>query len=312
MSSLSHSRRLGRLGSAVFPASVGGLLVFLLHGAAVAAPCGRPDVDVTFPPEAARAVPIDAVLAAHYGSPARYDDEPVTLTDAAGNPVSVTSSYDDADSMLRAVPDQPLSAGLHTVAWPSLRGVSSSGGLGRGKSVSFTVQSGADLGPPSFPGLVGIGWDLARDRDPCLDRLEDRFVFKLEVGEAVEDTDNALLALLVFETRDPTAPGQTEPSRVAVKAWPENGFVEVRRPANKAGKTCFAAVAQDLIGSVSGGGEREVCVKTKKPPFFEGCALGAPGKPQSPAGFGYTLLLLGLGWLTTRGRTAHARSVRAD
>lgn len=296
---------------AVFPASLAGLLVLSLSGAAVAAPCGRPDVDITFPPDAASKVPIDAVLAAHYGSPARYDDEPVALTDADGSPISVTTSYDDADSMLRAVPDQPLSAGSYTIAWPSLRGVSSSGGLGRGKSVSFTVQSGGDLGPPSFPGLVGIQWDLARDRDPCLDRLDDRFVFKLEVGEAVEDTDNSLLALLVFETRDPITPQQTEPSRVAVKAWPQNGVVEVRRPANKAGQTCFAAVAQDLIGSVSGGGEREVCVKTKKPPFFEGCALATPGRPQTPTGFGYALLLLGLAWLT-RGRTAHARSARAD
>jgi hypothetical protein len=201
--------------------------------------------------------------------------------------------------------------GLHTIVWPGLRGVSSSGGLGRGKSVRFTVQSGADLGPPSFPGLVGIEWDLARDRDPCLDRLEDRFIFKLKVGEAVEDTDNSLLALLVFETRDPAAPKGSEPSRVGVKAWPENGVVEVRRPANEAGQTCFAAVAQDLIGSVSGGGDKEVCVKTKKPPFFEGCALASPGKPTAASGFGYGLLLLGLAWLT-RGRTAHARSVRAD
>jgi methionine-rich copper-binding protein CopC len=311
MSSLSRLRRRWRLGAAVFPASLAGLLVFSLSRVALAAPCGRPDVDITFPPDAATAVPIDAVLAAHYGSPARYDDEPVTLTDAAGSPVSVTSSYDAADSMLRAVPDQPLSAGLYTIAWPSLRGVSSSGGLGRGKSVSFTVQSSADLAPPSFPGLVGIEWDLARDRDPCLDRLDDRFVFKLEVGEALEDTGSSLLALLVFETRDPTAPQQTEPSRVAVKAWPANGVVEVRRPANKAGQTCFAAVAQDLVGSVSGGGDKEVCVKTKKPPFFEGCALVAPGKPRAPSGFGYALLLLGLAWLT-RGRTTHARPARAD
>ncbi|HEX2877785.1 MAG TPA: hypothetical protein VHP33_41330 [Polyangiaceae bacterium] len=292
------------------PALLAGL-VFSLSHRAWAAPCGRPDVDVTFPSEAAKAVPIDAVLAAHYGSPARFDDEPVTLTDAAGSPVSVTVSYDDADSMLRAVPDQPLSAGLHSIDWPGLRGVSSSGGLGRGKRVSFTVQSGADLGPPSFPGLVGIEWDLARDRDPCLDRLDDRFVFKLQVGEAIEDTGSSLLALLVFETRDPTAPRQTEPSRVAVKAWPENGIVEVRRPANKAGQTCFAAVAQDLIGSVSGGGDKEVCVKTKKPPFFEGCALAGPGQPRAASGFGYALLLLGLAWLT-RGRTTHARPARPD
>jgi hypothetical protein len=297
--------------SKVFPASLAGLLVFSLSGAVLAAPCGRPDVDVTFPPDNATAVPIDAVLAAHYGSPARFDDEPVTLTDAAGSPIGVTTSYDDADSMLRAVPDQPLSAGRHTIDWPSLRGVSSSGGLGRGKSVSFTVQSSADLAPPTFQGLVGVDWDLARDRDPCLDRLDDRFVFKLKVGEVVEDTGSSLLALLVFETRDPIASQQTEPSRVAVKPWPENGVIEVRRPASKAGQTCFAAVAQDLIGSVSGGGDKEVCVKTKKPPFFEGCALASPGTPTAPSAFGYALLLLGLAWLT-RGRTTHARPARPD
>lgn len=291
------------------PALLAGLVLSLSHSA-LAAPCGRPDVDVTFPPNAATAVPTDAVLAAHYGSPARYDDEPVTLKDATGNPIAVTASYDDADSTLRAVPDQPLSAGRHTIDWPGLRGVSSSGGLGRGKSVSFTVQSSADLAPPTFPGLVEIDWDLARDRDPCLDRLDDRFVFKLKVGEALEDTGSANLALLVFQTLDPMSPQQTEPSRVAVLAWPSNGVVEVRRPASKAGKTCFAAVAQDLIGSVSGGGEREVCVKTKKPPFFEGCAVVAPGQRASAAGVGYALLLLGLVGLG-RGRTTHARLRRA-
>src|SRR6185369_17407242 len=101
--------------------------------------------------------------------------------------------------------------------------------------------------------------------DPCLDKLDDRFVFKLKVGAATDDLGTDLLSLVLFQTVDPTAPEQTQPTQLAVRALPTEGSVEVRRPATKAGQTCFAAVAQDLLGKVSGGGEREVCIKTKKP-----------------------------------------------
>ena len=241
---------------ASLPAAAAGLALCLFVTGAKAAPCGRPDVDLTFPPNGATSVPNNALFAAHYASPALYNDEAVTLTDAAGNDVPLTVAYDDAESTLHATPEQPLGDGSHQLAWPSLRGVSG-GGLGRDRTISFFVQNTTDATPPSFAGLVDLDWDLARDRDPCLDRLDDRFVFRLKVGAASDDAGADLLALQLFQTQDPLAPDQTGPTKVGVRAWPQTGgSVEVRRPAGKAGKTCFAAVAQDLLGNVSGGGER--------------------------------------------------------
>ena len=291
--------------------ALAGLMVFSWLASAQAAPCGRPDVDATFPPENAAGVPPNAQLSAHYGSPAIYANEPVSLTDSTGSEVGVTVTYDDADSTLRVAPEQALSQGHHELNWPGLRGVNGSAGVGRGRRVAFTVQSALDATPPVFAGLSGIDWDLARDRDPCLDRLDDRFVFELRLGQASDDAGVELLSVLAFQTLDPVSPGQAEPSNLGVYPWPSDGVLRLRRPATKAGKTCFAAVAQDLVGTVSGGGEREVCVQTQEPPFFEGCAVVArPGSsaPQSAVSVG--LLLAGLAWLW-RGRAPHARAPRA-
>ena len=292
-------------------ATLAGLLSLAWLGSAQAAPCGRPDVDATFPPDAAKGVPSNAVLTAHYGSPAVYADEPVSVTDAAGNAVSVTVTYDDADSLLRAAPAQGLSDGEHQIVWPGLRGVSGGAGVGRGSTVGFLVRSAPDTAPPVFGGLSDIAWDLARDRDPCLDRLDDRFVFKLRVGQASDDSGVGLLALRVFETVDPTS-NQAAPTSLGVKAWPSSGVLEVRRPATQAGRTCFAAFAEDLLGQASGGGEREVCVKTKQPPFFDGCAVAAAGPGALPplTAWHAGLLLLSLARLR-RGRAPHARAPRA-
>lgn len=267
---------------------------------ASAAPCGRPDVDLTFPPDRAQNVPTNAAFAAHYAAPALYSDEPVVVTDADGNAVAVTTAFDEADALLRATPDQPLASGQLQIEWPKLRGVGS-GGLGRGSTVNVSVGAAADAAPPTFAGLTDVDWDLSRERDPCLDKLEDRFVFTLKVGAASDDFDTSLLSLLIFATRDPTT--HTEPIQLAVRAFPESGSVEVRRPATKAGDTCFAALAQDLLGNLSGGGERVVCIKTRKPPFFEGCALATPGAPTAASGPAFVLGLLGL-WLLRRGLIA--------
>jgi hypothetical protein len=290
------------------PALVG-LMVFSWATSARAAPCGRPDVDATFPPDDAAGVPPNAQLVAHYGSPAIYANEPVSLLDPSGSEVGATVTYDDADSMLRVAPDQALAEGRHVLDWPGLRGVN--GGSGRGRKIAFTVQSALDATPPVFAGLSGIEWDLSRERDPCLDRLDDRFVFRLQVGPASDDSGAGLLSLLAFQTVDPVSPEQTEPTRLGVYPWPSGGVLEVRRPATESGKTCFAAVAQDLVGNVSGGGEREVCVKTKKPPFFEGCVVATvPGGPAPQRVPSVGLLLVGLA-LLRRGRASHARAPRA-
>lgn len=249
-------------------------LVLVSAAGAGAAPCGRPDVDLTFPPDGASSVPSNAGFSAHYGSPAIYADEPVHLTDASGGDVPLSISFEDVDSLLRAAPSAPLDAGSYHLVWPGLRGVG--GSVGRGSTLDFSVSGVADVAAPSFAGLTGIDWDLARERDACTDKLDDRFVFRLQSAGASDDAGATLLSLLIFETRDPGEPTAGEPERVALRAFPAQGAVEVRRPATHAGSTCFAAVAQDLLGNVSGGGEREVCVTTKVPPFFDGCAVAAP------------------------------------
>lgn len=265
----------------------------LLAGASSvqAAPCGRPDVDYTFPPNDATSVPPNALLSAHYAAPALYDDEQVSLVDAAGTELAVSVAYDGADAMLRVTPAVPLDPGYHELVWPGLRGLSGAG-VGRGKTTSFFVQNAVDQAPPTFQGLTGIDWDLSRDRDPCLDKLEDRFKFELSLGAASDDSGVELLAVQIFETREPGSDSD-EPTRVALRAFPEQGKLEVRRAADNSGKTCFAAVLQDLLGNVSGGGEKEVCIKTKKPPFFDGCSVAsAAGSSPSRAGLFWLLAAL--------------------
>lgn len=258
-----------------------------------AAPCGRPDVDVTFPPNGATDVPVNAKLSAHYGSPALYLDEPVSLVDDSGAAIDIAVHYDEAQSLLYAEPGAPLATGHYQLEWPELRSVST-GGVGLGASVGFFVQSTTDAAPPRFAGLRGIDWDLARDEDPCSDQLEDRFVFTLGLGEASDDADTELLSVLVFQTQQPGS--SSGPTQVALRGFPENGKLELRRPADDAGSTCFAAVVQDLIGNVSDGGDREVCVKTKSPPFFDGCSVAAAKPAVSPGALGWLpwALLAGL------------------
>ncbi len=269
---------------------------------AAGAPCGRPDIDLTFPFDGALDVPSNAGMAAHYGSPAVYDGEPVSVTGPDGE-IEAAVSFDAAGSLLRLTPRAPLGAGHYQVAWPALRGVG--GGTGRGRTTSFTVGSSADSAAPSFEGLTALDWDLERERDPCTDKLDDRFVFRLQVGAAGDDASTELLSLLVFETQDPSGKAALEPTPVALHSYPgAGGVVEVRRTATRAGRACFAALVQDLLGNVSGGGEREVCAKTKAPPFFDGCGVVTPGRDHGAA-FG-ALSVVGV-ILLRRGRSARAR-----
>jgi hypothetical protein len=281
----------------VLPASL--VLGMAFHAAA--APCGRPDVDATFPPSDATSVPPNALLSAHYSSPALYDDELVSLVDASGTELDVSVVYDEADAMLRATPAEPLGPGYHELSWPGLRSLTGAG-VGRGRTTGFFVQTAADRAPPTFQGLTDIAWDLSRDRDPCLDELDDRFVFELTLGSAHDDAGVELLAVQIFETQDPASESD-EPARVALRAFPESGKLEVRRATNDAGKTCFAAVVQDLLGNVSGGGEREVCIKTKKPPFFDGCSVAGVVHP-GVSGAGLLLLLASFSLLRRGARGA--------
>ena len=253
-----------------------------------AAPCGRPDVDDTFPPHDSDNVPQNADLAAHYAAPADYDDEPVTLVGPNGD-VLVDVIYDEAESMLRALPSSDLVPGPHVVTWPGLRGVATNRGLGL--TVEFKVGNARDEQMPTFSGLTSIAWDLSREQDECTDSVEDRFWFDLGVGSASDDSDPSLLAVVVFQTR--TANGKkSAPEQVAVRSMPKNRKLRVERPAMGEGKVCFAAVTRDLVHNVSGGGDKEVCVETREPPFFDGCSLAVRTRTSGAHAFSLALLAM--------------------
>jgi MYXO-CTERM domain-containing protein len=268
-----------------------------ISGHAWSAPCGIPDVDATYPRANALRVPANAVLSAHYGAPAEYDGEPVTLTASNGANVPLNVSYAEAEGMLSAVPQSPLVAGSYTLVWPSLRGPGT--GSGRSKTIDFSVMALSDQVPPTFAGLADVTWDLAREKDQCTDALEDRFVFDFELGSAEDDADPGHLAVLVFETEHPRSGPSTPPRQIGIYPLPANGKLRVQRPARRAGKSCFAAVTRDLAGFVSAGGNEEVCAETIEPPWFEGCSVVAGAGKHPASGL---FALLGLGWLVQRRR----------
>jgi hypothetical protein len=268
------------------------------------APCGVPEVDSTFPRANALGVPSNATLAAHYGAPAEYDGEPVTLTASNGAVVPLDIGHDEAEGLLRATPRQPLVAGSYTIVWPALRGPAT--GSGRSKEVDFSVTAALDLTPPAFDGLRSVTWDLAREKDPCTDALEDRYVFDFELGTASDDAGSSHLAVLVFETEHPRSGPSTPPKQIGIYALPDDGVLHVPRSARRSGKSCFAAVTRDLVGFVSAGGSEEVCAETIEPPWFEGCSVT---RGRSGAGAG-VVGILGLGWVVRRRRGSRGTRAR--
>jgi hypothetical protein len=249
------------------------LLIGLLFVARAvnAAPCGRPDVDATYPPHDAVGVPPNALLSAHYAAPAEYVDEVVTVTGPAGA-VPVDVFFDRAESMLGARPLTDLAAGgPYVVTWPGLRGVTTSTGLGL--TVEFNVGNQRDEQAPRFDGFTGIDWDWVREEDECTETHEDRFWFDLDLGSVSDDLSPSFLSVLVFETRGPSS--GSAPEQIAVRPMPKSRTVRVERPAAGGEKVCFAAVVRDLTNRVSGGGDEQVCVETTELPFFEGCSLAA-------------------------------------
>jgi hypothetical protein len=262
--------------------------------AADAAPCGRPDVDATYPPNASDDVPPNAILSAHYSNPADYVDEVVMLTGPDGD-VPVDVSYDEAESMLRALPATELVPGDYVVGWPGLRGVATNRGLGQ--TSEFSVGFLRDARAPQFSGLRSVEWDLSREQDDCTDTHEDRFWFDLRFHAPSDDLGVDLLSIVIFQTR---GGGTSAPEQIAVKPVPAEHRVRVVRPATGDEAVCFAAVMRDLVMNVSGGGDREVCVETTEPPFFDGCSLG---RRRTHAGPEIAAVALAL-WLAARRRGA--------
>jgi hypothetical protein len=155
--------------------------------------------------------------------------------------------------------------------------------------------------PPSFEGIESVTWDLAREKDPCTDALEDRYVFDFELGAASDDADPGHLAVLVFETEHPRSGPSTPPKQIGIYPLPNDGVLHVPRSARRSGKSCFAAVTRDLVGFVSSGGDVEVCTETIEPPWFVGCAV-ARGGSLSGAGVVGMAGVLALGGFVRRRR----------
>jgi hypothetical protein len=285
------------LGAVTACSSLG--LVCALSASAAAAPCGRPDVDVTFPADGAESVPKNAILAAHYRAPADWQDEGVTLTGPDGVELAVDVSYDAAESTLRAVPQGTLLEGEHRIVWPALRGVATSVGLGR--TASFRVGASEDAAAPRFAGASGVEWQLLREQDPCTSGLEDRFQYDIELGELSDDQAHSLLSVIVFETRSPTHTSGV-PKQLAVLPLANDGHVHVERSSTRSGTVCFAAILRDLALFTSGGGDQEVCAKTTEPPYFEGCSLSQRSTPGHGWGFAVMLVSFGVRRMARRRR----------
>jgi MYXO-CTERM domain-containing protein len=271
-------------------------VVFLVLGSvghAAAAPCNKPDLRDAMPPDGANTVPTNATLSARYATNATYLDEEVIFEHVGVGEEAVSPSYNEAEGILKFVPDPPLVAGdSYIVTWPRLRGLNASN-LGKGATVHFTVGATSDEEPPSFAGLTGLDWDVDRYDDECTDSLEDRYIFDFDLAAASDDGGRESLTLLVFQTQganvDPNAPDP-----VMVRRIPPSGESArlTKTLDDGAGDVCFAAITRDLTGKTSPSGANEVCTETVKPPFFEGCSVGREGRPGSV--FVLALALAGL------------------
>jgi MYXO-CTERM domain-containing protein len=254
------------------------------------APCNLPDLLESLPPDGAAGVPTNAVPTALYAVSADYLGEPVIVTEEGGGEVSVVVTFDRAEGVLRATPAQPLrAAAAYIVEWPELRGIGTAS-KGRSATVRFVTGTALDLTPPTFGGVTDSDWQFEREMDDCTDRLEDRFVFDIGLSPAEDDGSAGGLLLRVFQTRGPrTDPAAPEP--VLIRSWPadERRVEVVRTQTTALGPVCFSAIVSDLVGQPSSGGERETCLTTVEPPFFEGCAVARPGPAR---GVPYALLLV--------------------
>jgi hypothetical protein len=244
-----------------------------------AAPCGAPNFISAFPPDGAKAVPMNATLSARYAATAEYNDEPILLARSGAATESLTGSFDSAEGLLSATPADPLLEGAHyTVTWPALHGVGVSE-RGSSAKVSFTASGITDTLAPEFDGLSGIEWDVDRERDECTDSLEDRFAFDLSLENASDDGGRASLALVVYQTEGPKISAHDPPVQVLLAPIPARDQpARVERSIDDAsGSVCFAALVRDLTGAASGGAEKNVCTTTVPPPFFYGCNV-SPGR----------------------------------
>jgi hypothetical protein len=284
------------------------LVAAALAPRAASAACAPPDLLEAIPPDGAT-VPVNASLFAHYESTAEYANEDVLLDTldelgAVAKTEVVKVTFDSTQGLLTFAPNGNLPPGTYVLHWPRLRGLNVAA-PGLGKDVKFTMSAVSDDAPPSFDGVISMTWDLERKHNDCTDRFESRFAFDLELAPADDDGGRKNLTLVVFQTEGGLADGGTVP--VVAMAMPEAGkTVAVKLPvADATGHICFAALARDLTGKTSNGGSHEVCLDTRAPPFFKGCAV-APGGGRGATLAGAALVVSAL-VARRRGRGARAR-----
>jgi hypothetical protein len=237
------------------------------------------------PPDGAVNVPIDASLHARYALSAAYLEEDVIFRKIGGEDRVLPAQFNTNEGLLSVTPPEPLEPdATYEVVWPRLRGVGTAS-LGRGRTVSFTAGAAPDRELPRFSGLQSIDWRVDREHDDCTESLEERFVFEVEPGDASDDGGRESLLLRVFQTRGANVDLTAAPSLVLMRPLPASGeTVSVTRTfSDGLGEVCFAAQTSDLTGKVSGGAERNVCVETVEPPYFEGCRVVAPSGRRSSA-----------------------------
>jgi hypothetical protein len=261
-----------------------------------ASPCSPPDLLETMPQGGASGVPTNARPAARYAPSAEYLGEAIVFEHDGVGPEPTTASFNANEGLLTLAPDAPLVPNDHyRITWPALRGLTTAM-LGKGGEVQFTAGGIEDGEAPKFAGLGSIAWDIERENDDCTDSPQDRFRFDFVLGDASDDGPRDMLTLVVFQTSGPGAQGSPKP--VLIQRMPERGEeAHVRRPIDETvGEVCFAALVRDSLGRTSDSSDRQVCVKTVRPPFFYGCAVSS----RRGSSGGMWLVLAGLGAVRAR------------
>src|SRR5262245_39103873 len=162
------------------------------------------------PPHLAKTVPRNATLGAHYTAAAEYAGEEVVLVRHPDQPDMTMDvltantdppvNWDRTEQFLSVKPKYPLDAGEeYEIQWPALRGLNAAA-PGAGDKARFTTALTNDTEAPSFPGVVGLSWDLVREQDDCVNELAERFVFDIDLGDAIDDGGTDELTLLLFQT----------------------------------------------------------------------------------------------------------------
>ena len=278
-----------------------------------AAQCGKPDLVDMVPPDLAKTVPRNAILGAHYAAAAEYVDEEVVLVRHPDQPdmttVTLTANsdppvtWDRTEQFLSVQPKDPLDAGEeYEIRWPALRGLNAAA-PGASGTARFTTALTSDTEAPNFPGVGGLSWDLVREQDDCVDELAERFVFDIELGDAIDDGGPDGLTLLLFQTSGPQIDRTLDktPMPLPGRAWPGT-HTQVRLTTEEAvGQICFAAIVRDTTGQISQSGNVTACVHTTAPPFFRGCSVAGAGARQDGLAAAMALAMA-LACLTRRGK----------